>query len=182
MPSKVVLKVVERFRLKHRAQMDYGVFDFYDLGVPQRRKRLLAGTPALIARLKRMACHGRRRSARDVLPDARGTHIRTSLRWEKARLRHDRKPGQSKYVYTKSTNPLHSCVPVTGPAPTVVTSSPLNWVSLGAETEPALNPRELAALQCFPSDYWLPPTQDKARLLVGNSVPPLVAKLLMGGN
>ena len=69
-PSKVVLAVVERFRLKHRAQMDYGVFDFYDLGVPQRRKRLLAGTPALIARLKRMACHGRRRSARDVLPDA----------------------------------------------------------------------------------------------------------------
>ena len=49
-PSKVVLRVVERFRLKHRARMDYGVFDFYDLGVPQRRKRLLAGTPALIAR------------------------------------------------------------------------------------------------------------------------------------
>lgn len=181
-PSKVVLAVVERFRLKHRAQMDYGVFDFYDLGVPQRRKRLLAGTPALIARLKRMACHGRRRSARDVLPAVRGTHIRTSLRWEKARLRHDRKPGESKYVYTKCTNPLHSCVPVKGPAPTVVTSSPLNWVTLGAESQPALNSRELASLQCFPEDYWLPETQDKAKLLVGNSVPPLVARLLMGGN
>jgi site-specific DNA-cytosine methylase len=182
-PSKAVRAVVERFRLKHRATMDYGVFEFYDLGVPQRRKRLLAGSPALIARLKRLACHARRRSVRDVLgPEARGTHIRTSLRWEKKRLRHDRKPGESKYVYVKSPDPLHSCAPITGPAPTVVTTSALTWVTRDAETEPALTPRELAALQCFPADYKLPETSAReAQLIVGNSVPPLVARLMMGG-
>mgnify|MGYP006146644265 CR=1 FL=1 len=179
-PSKIVIGVVRRFRAANLAKMDYGIFDFYDLGVPQRRKRLLAGSPALIARLKRMACHARRRSVRDVLPVVRGTHIRSSLRWEAKRLRHDRKPGEARYAYIKSPNPLHSCHSTKGAAPTVVTSSPLNWVTLGAGEEPILTARELAALQCFPNDYAFPPTQALAKLLIGNSVPPLVARLLMG--
>ena len=181
-PSPTVRAVVERYRLKNRDKMDYGVFNLYDLGVPQRRKRLLAGSPALISRLKRMVSHNRRRSVRDTLPAVRGTHLRTSKRWEKARLRHDRQAGESKFVYTKATNPLHSCYTVDGPSPVVVTTGQLQWVTLGVAAQPALNVRELAALQCFPANYKLPETQDKAKLLVGNSVPPLVARLLMGAS
>ena len=177
--SPVVLAVVERVRRAHRNRMDYGIFEFRDLGVPQTRKRLLAGTPALIARLRRLQAHSRRRSVRDVLPNARGTHVRSSLRWEKARLRHRRAPGESKYVYTASSDPMHASHPVTGPAPTVVTTGPLKWVSRGVAAQPTLTVKELAALQTFPPTYELPDNQKAGQLLVGNAVPPLVARLLM---
>lgn len=183
-PSKIVLETVEEFRLKHRARMDYGVFDFYDLGVPQHRKRLLAGSPALIARLKRMRSHSRRRSVRDVLTAPRGTHIRHNLNWEKARLRHNRQPGESKYVYTKSENPMWGCFSIKGPAPTVVSSS-IYWATDGDESRTAhtaLTVEELAALQCYPDTYKFPKGKDKSQLLVGNSVPPLVARLMMGAS
>ncbi len=178
-PSPIVLEVVERARRANRSRMDYGIFEFRDLGVPQTRKRLLAGTPALIARLRRLQSHGRRRSVLDVLPAAQGTHIRSSLRWEKARLRHRRRPGESKYVYVASPDPLHACHPVTGPAPTVVTTGPLKWVRRGADAQPTLTVNELAALQTFPPTYKLPQHQKTGQLLVGNAVPPLVARLLM---
>ena len=177
--SPVVLAVVERVRLANRSKMDYGIFEFRDLGVPQTRKRLLAGTPALIARLRRLQAHSRRRSVRDVLTHARGTHVRSSLRWEKARLRHRRAPGESKYVYVASPDPMHASHPVTGPAPTVVTTGPLKWVSKGVAAQPTLTVKELAALQTFPPTYELPDHQKTGQLLVGNAVPPLVARLLM---
>lgn len=180
-PALLVLKVVRRIRSANLARMDYGVFDLEDLGVPQKRKRLIAGSPGLIARLKRLSAQSRRRSVRDVIHNARGTHVRHGKRWETARLRHMRKPGESKYVYSKSSNPLHGCLPVSGPAPTVLTTGQLNWVDKRqpeAKPQP-LNVSEIAALQTFPADFVLPQNRQDACKLVGNAVPPLVARLLM---
>ena len=178
-PSPIVLAVVERVRRANLNRMDYGIFEFRDLGVPQTRTRLIAGTPELIARLRRLLCHSRRRSVLDVLPSARGTHVRSSLRWETARLRHLRRPGESKYVYSPSPDPLHAAHPVSGPAPTVVTTGPLKWATRGVAAQPTLTVKELAALQTFPLTYTLPENQKLGQLLVGNAVPPLVAQLLM---
>ena len=178
-PSSLVLAVVERVRRKNINRVDYEIFELRDLGVAQTRKRLIAGTPELIARLRRLLCHSRRRSVLDVLPAARGTHVRSSLRWETARLRHLRRPGESKYVYIPSSDPLHASHPVSGPAPTVVTTGPLKWATRGVSAQPTLTVKELAALQTFPLTYVLPDTQRLGQLLVGNAVPPLVAQLLM---
>ena len=47
------------------------------LGVPQTRKRLIAGTPALVARLVRHVRQLHRvRSVRDVISTGRATHLR----------------------------------------------------------------------------------------------------------
>ena len=184
-PSRAVRAIVERVQSKHRQRMAHGIFQLRDLGVPQTRKRLLAGSPKLIARLKQLAAQNRHRSVLDVLPNARGTHVRSSLGWEKKALRDNRKPGESKYVYTPSADPLHACRPIDGPAPTVCTTSPLKWAgtlwNVGHKSA-SLNTREYAALQTFPNDYKLPAHARTAQLLVGNAVPPVVARLMMGGN
>ena len=177
--SPIVLAVVEKVRLANRKKMDYGVFEFRDLGVPQTRKRVIAGTPALVARLRRRMSHSRRRSIQDVLPVLRGTHVRSSLRWETARLRHKRVPGESKFVYTASADSMHAAHTVTGPAPTVVTTGPLKWATRGKKKQPTLTVQELAALQTFPSNYKLPLNQKLGQRLIGNAVPPLVARLLL---
>ena len=183
-PSRAVLEIVERVRRAHRTRVAYGVFELRDLGVPQTRRRLLAGSPALIARLKRLVSRSRRRSVRDALPAARGTHVRNSLRWETKRLRANRQPGESKYVYTPSADPLHACHPIDGPAPTVCTTGPLMWAGTrldGGRRSACLTTREYAALQTFPPKYKLPRNAALAHRLVGNAVPPLVARLMMGG-
>lgn len=45
-----------------------------------------------------------------------------------------------------------------------------------------LTPRELALAQGFPRKYWLPPTKDKAVAKIGNSVCPIIPKLLVEKN
>ena len=52
-PAECVLKVVKKFKRRHPGKLDYCVVNCYDLGVPQTRKRLIAGTPELIDRLRR---------------------------------------------------------------------------------------------------------------------------------
>lgn len=183
-PARPVLEIVERVRRAHRARMDYGVFNLYDLGVPQRRKRLIAGSPALVARLKRLVCHSRRRSVRDVLPQVRGTHIRSAKRWLRKDLRPNRQPGESKYVYTKTTDPFFDSHSVDGPGPVVTCNGSMQWVDKNLPKTQVLQQLyvgEFKALQTFPESYRLPRDRKEAYRLLGNAVPPLVARLMMGG-
>ena len=70
-PAECVLKVVKKFKRRHPGKLDYCVVNCYDLGVPQTRKRLIAGTPALIDRLRRRRAV--RKSVADVIARA-GRH------------------------------------------------------------------------------------------------------------
>ena len=54
--------------------VDFDVFDFYHRGVPQHRRRLIAGSPEIVARLRRAPCV--HRSVCDVIAEPRGTHVR----------------------------------------------------------------------------------------------------------
>lgn len=179
-PSPRVVAIVEAFRRRHHRRMAYGVFEMRDLGVPQTRRRLIAGSPALIARLRRTSSAARRRSVRSVLAlPATAKYVQSSKRWAVKRLRHARKPGESKYLYVRG-GPLDACHSVDGPAPTVVTTSPLRWMDADGRPLRQLRVEELAALQTFPSDYQFAcSTQNRKQLLIGNAVPPLVATLLM---
>lgn len=180
-PAQKILDIVEEFRRANRSAMDFGVFRFNLLGVPQTRRRLIAGSPSLIAKLKRLCGVHRCRSVRDVLPHVRETHIKKSKVWVKARLRHIRNDGDTKYVTVRGTSPLFSCHSVAGPAPTVLTTGDLKWVNVA---EPRDGPRrlsisELARLQTFPASFKWPHSRPLACKLIGNAVPPLVAQLLM---
>ncbi len=161
-PSPEVVAVLERAQRQWPGRVAWARFDLSLLGVPQTRRRLLAGTPRLIARLQRLESKTRRRTARSVLPRPRGTHVRHG--WAPRR--------------TWSA----SCAPLDGLVHTVRGRHAHCWVTLRdgeAVDHCVMWPSELAALQTFPKGYKLPLRKFDAYLQVGNAVPPLVAKLLL---
>ena len=181
-----LVAIVERVRKRHPRRMAYHVFDLARLGVPQSRTRLIAGTPALVARLVRLCGDERVRAVRDVVDTGRATHLRLSKNWEVQRLRHIRKPGQPKYVYhapplTANSNRVR---PVSQPAPTVTCSGDLRWVfwdAQGAVHQKRMRVAHAAALQTFPPSYLWPEGVNVAFRQIGNALPPLAAELLLRG-
>ena len=179
--SESVVAIVERVRAEFPKRVAFAKFDLRDLGVPQTRTRLIAGTPELIARLMRLRSRARRRGVRDVVAP-RGTHLRNSNYWDRKTLRPNRQPGDSKYIYNRATGLSHSS-PISEPGPTVVTTGQLYWLDAAdhGAVWTKIDVPELAALQTFPPRYKFPKARRVARRLIGNAVPPLVATLLLGG-
>jgi DNA (cytosine-5)-methyltransferase 1 len=175
-----VLQIVERIRAQNPNAMAYGVFRFEELGVPQTRKRLIAGSPNLVAKLLRLRSKHNKRSAADVLQVGRATHIRNAKAWTWTAKRFD---GERVYSIFTGRAPENSCtISVSLPAPTVLTSCYLRWV-WWVDGEPVyqqLSISDCKTLQTFPDDYHFPQKSNAAKRLIGNALPPLVAKLLMG--
>lgn len=174
-----VIRIVERARARHPRRVAYAKLDLSLLGVPQKRVRLIAGPPPLVARLLRLCSASKMRSVRSVISYPRGTHIRNGLGWKrKYRGRGNR------WCYVKA-GWGDNCSPIDGPSPTVLSDRGLNWVthtSTGVHaSHPRLVAREYAALQTFRCTYRWPDTQQLALKQIGNAVPPLVAQLLMQG-
>ncbi len=180
--SQPVIAIVERFRMENQAAVDWGVFRMELLGVPQTRRRLIAGSKELISNLKRMESSLPRRSVRDAIPRCRGTHIRNAKAWVKQREVPTRDGKKIVYEKAKWTD---CCQPVSGPAPTILAHRNLTWVTMTnseeVETHTGLSLEEAAALQTFPPRYKLPTSSTLGIRLVGNAVPPRVAALLLGG-
>jgi hypothetical protein len=179
--STEVLSALKRARRAHPGRVAWARLNFVDLGVPQHRVRLIAGTPRLVARLQRCCARSRRRTIRDVLPKARGTHVRYGQSHKGSWLRPNRQPGETKYVTVKSKW-SDNCRSIDEPAPTVRGRHAHTWVVQRdgkAVSHTVLRPSELAVLQTFPSDYKLPVRKFDAYQQIGNAVPPLVARLLL---
>jgi len=175
-PAPEIMELMERVRSNNHARMAFGIFDFSKLGVPQTRKRLIAGSPRLIARLMRATEEQPRRNVRSVISKPRGTHIRNGKSWS------ERRKVNNKWVYTPATwNDF--CHSVDGLAPTVLGQRPLDWVrpSGTGGWHDRFTVSELAALQTFPSTYRWPNTKSRACPQIGNAVPPRVAQLLLEG-
>ena len=178
-----VIEIVEAMRLKHRGKLDYGVFDLSLLGVPQKRVRLLAGTPWMIRRLKRISGAHRRRSVADVIGDCPGTHLRCSKNHVGRRRNFHAKGDEARWVYEKAGK-WDGAKRVTELAPTVVCSGDLRWIwrdASGVSHCKIINMKHYAALQTYPPHYRFHSLTSIARRHIGNSVPPLVATLLMRG-
>ncbi len=77
-PNQKVLALFERLRRAHPKKFGYAVIDFWELGVPQHRKRVIAGTPELVAGLLRRRGERRGAAVVDWIPRPRGTHTRDS--------------------------------------------------------------------------------------------------------
>lgn len=180
-PSPEVVEIVERVRLAHPERVAWIRVDMSLLGVPQVRKRLIAGTPRLVARLERLCSAARRRTVRATLTTLRGTHLHHGRSWRTCRLRLNRKPGETKYVLTKAQW-SDNCIAIDKPGPTVRARHVPTWVTVvdgKAVDHSVMYPNELAALQTFPVGYKLPERKFDAYMQVGNAVPPLVARLLL---
>ena len=144
----------------------FEVFDMSFFDVPQTRKRLLASSHEVLARLRTVRDSGRpKRCVRDAIRKCRGTHI---------------KNGQRTYV---TRHGVRTRIPLTREHPNYSRSgpghvhgysvSPLRWVSDDDECRHVvMTPRELACLQTFPDTYTLDARKTFARRHVGNALPP----------
>lgn len=178
-PSKRIIALVERAKRQHPGRVEYAVVDFVDLGLPQSRKRLIAGSPHLIAKLGRHVDPVRRASIAEAIAAPRGTHVRNGC-YSKSCKQY----GLSKRKGRKRSGWGEHLRSVREPSFTVLANRGLNWITRTAtgikKKHPRLNTREYAALQSFPDDYHWPEGANLGMRQVGNSVPPLVASLLMG--
>jgi DNA (cytosine-5)-methyltransferase 1 len=155
-----------------REGVDFAVLDFVRLGLPQRRRRLVAGTPALVtALLRRAADAAPQRGVADVIPHCRGTHVRNRHAHHAVRL-----GGVTTYEPVRDDQ---SARPVAEPAYCVTGTSALKWWTPGDARCRVMTPAELAALQGFPPEYVHDPVRRRARLQIGNAFPPPVAALLL---
>ena len=175
--TPVVLRYLETLKAAkapHRNRFAYAVVNFYDSGVPQERRRVIAGSPDLVARLLRLPRW--HRCVEDVIVAPRGTHLRNRMRWSCPR----RDPtGEKRWVYKEYTDD-DSCVPITGPAPTVVAYHPLRWTRPKRNFKPVpLTHTELARLQCFPLGYEVGEHTQTAIRCIGNALPPIVMRQLL---
>ena len=175
-----VLAVVERKRLANPSRLAYAVFHFEELGVPQTRARVIAGSPPLIAKLLRAREEQPRRCVSDVIPNPRGTHVRGGSTGVGQKRKRHAGPSEAKYTY-KRAGWNDRCRPIAEPAFTVVGRHAHTWV-IPSGTEgwhSVMTPRELGLLQTFPEDYKWPLNKFQAYLQIGNAVPPLVAELML---
>lgn len=170
-PASGVIQIVERVRREHPSLLAYTVIDMAHFGVPQHRKRLIAGSPSIVAWLKRAQSPTNIRSVQDVICKPRGTHIRNSKSWCKRTA----SGGYQKAALCANARPICK------PAYTVVTNGDMRWGTPADKHAKwhRLTVREKAMLQTFPSNYRLPMGRVRACRQIGNAVPPLLAKVIM---
>jgi DNA (cytosine-5)-methyltransferase 1 len=172
--SRDVLEIVEGVRTRNPTRVAYAVVNFVRLGVPQNRKRVIAGSPALVGNLLRQAEQQPRRSVRDVVAVPRGTHVRSSISW----IRKRRVGTRWTYLAASVNDFCHS---IDGPSPTLCGQTSQKWVNPRKNDGwfNVLTPAEMAAIQTFPSTYQLPHKKSVATKQIVNAVPPLVAELML---
>lgn len=170
---KVISILEEKKKIAPRV-VDFDVFNLSMLGVPQTRRRVIAGTPRIIAKLRRQCMVKRPNRVCDFILNCKGTHIRHAKNWKKSTVCED---GTIKYEKATWTDLL---TPITKPSPTVVASRSLSWVSVkeGRAEHCTLSKSDFAALQTFPKGYKLPESKAVALRMIGNAVPPFVAELM----
>ena len=162
--TKATIELLEAFRSAHRQKVAYAIVQCNDHGLPTTRRRLIAGSPRVIAAFRRLP-HAHR-TVRDVIPTPRGTHTRGSVVWA----------GHKEYKHYGPNDALHS---IDKPAPCITARHTLFWATpkLGNPLV-KMTPRETAIVQTFPEDYALDTSISRAIRQLGNSFPPSVAERL----
>ena len=180
--SKLVIQLLDYYRSQHPNRVSYCVFDFSNLGVPQTRRRIIAGSPHVVAGLMRMRRTTNLVGIRDVIPEPRGDYIRDASYTGKKREKRAFSAGPPGIVKQRGTWADH-CRSIEKPCYTILANRGYTWVTFNGEGKPCdhsrLDPDEYAAIQTFPPGYKWPPNRAFAQKVIGNAVPPLIARLIM---
>ena len=168
-PTKAVRDVMEELKSELRGKVAYVVLDLSSVGIPQQRKRLIAGPPSFIAAVQRIE---RTTNGVDKFVSPRGTHTRSNA-W---------RSGPKVLAFSGETRRLYGdgegARPVSLPALTTTASHSLRWWTAG-QRESLFTVREAALLQTFPPTYKLPSKRALGIRLVGNAVPPHAMRQLL---
>jgi len=174
-PNVQLLELLATYKQRNKTKLDYDVFRFEELGVPQKRRRLIAGSPCVVARLRRAVGASKKRAVTDVVESPKGTHIRNCTSTMSTKV-----DASGKKYFVKAEK-YELCAPVGGPSHTIIAHSALRWAtpSLG-EDHPftRLTARESALIQGFSPHYDIgdgcAALERRALRGVGNAVPPVV--------
>jgi DNA (cytosine-5)-methyltransferase 1 len=168
--NKAVRHILADMQRRRPLLCDWDHFDAADFGVPQHRKRIIAGTPWLIQNLRESRCASSEwRGVSAVIHNPPRPFIRNSLY-----SRPDPATGEKKCV--RLDEQLRS---VDVPAFTMLASGHAKWCDQDGTVLRHLFASEKALIQSFPSTYTLPSAKTVAKMGVGNAVPPALAEVLM---
>ena len=166
--SKIV-KRLEELKKKHPLKVDFVVVDAVNFEVPQHRRRLIAGSPFLIANLRSFRSKKRKLCVRDVFPTPPRNFIRNSLY-----SRPD--PLTKESVAVPLKDKIRS---VDKPCFTILATGHAKWADQEGVVLRHLKGHEKALLQTIPADYILPSNKMLVLVGVGNAVPPRLVEILM---
>lgn len=178
-----VIAELERCRKARPGLYDYQVVLMSHYGVPQDRKRVIAGTPWLISRMRDRAEPLLVRRVLDALPHPPVGSV--GIKGRRTTLGREAHKGWAKAfqlprnVVSKEMRMKRGGL--RKPAPTVIAGAPHRWVDVHGNTIKCLSVPEHAALQTFRSQYHVPCPYGEALRLVGNAIPPLFVQHLMTG-
>lgn len=168
-PHEAVREKLKALKRKHPMKVDWIVIDAVDYEVPQHRKRVVAGSPCIIANLRSFRSKKRKLTVRDAMPDAPRPFLRNSLY---SRPHH----------VTRETIPVplkDKLRSIDKPSFTMLSNGHAKWASADGTVLRHLKGDEKALIQTFPPSYKLPWSNTEALLGVGNAVPPRLAEILM---
>ena len=160
---------LEELKSKKPMVFDWIVVDTVNYEVAQNRKRIIAGSPFLIANLRNFKSKKRRMCVRDVIPEPPMPFIRNNLY-----SRPDEKTHEMKAVPLKDQ--LRS---VEEPSYTILATGHKRWSDAKGNVLRHLTGAEGAIIQSFPEDYNLPWSPTHALVGVGNAIPPRLVEILM---
>ena len=179
--NPVLIEYFEELRSTEPDFLDFSVFNMYEFNICQKRKRLIAGSPHLIRRLRDRRDPTAHARVCDVCPDRPDDAIGirgNSFTVGRRNAERNRK-GLQGARHQRTAEQRVKPGGLSGPAPCVCSGGNLTWTREGGEVVRSLNVRELSNLQSFPSTYEWPSRLTHAQPLIGNAVPPLFARQMM---
>ena len=158
--TPTVRELLDEFALRAPDLVSYTTVDAGELGAPTTRRRLIAGPPAMIERLREIPVH--RVSVAEAFAAA-GVNL----------------PAQYIKNSTRSRDGSACIRSVSSQAHTQTASHPLTWCRADGRTVRCLTVEETAIIQGFPQKWMLPRGSRAGIRALGNAVAPPVARAVM---
>lgn len=176
-----VLRLIEKFRLKHPKRCNYAVFEFCDFGLPQKRRRVIAGSLDVIQRLMVAREESQPVSVAQSLSPCPAMYVWNKT--NKSGIRHKLSKNKKFLEKVNVINyPLTGCFSIHGPSPTICAGVPMHWANVQNGRRIlicTMKPHEMLILQGFPKDFKLPLKRRLCTKIIGNALPPIVAKYIL---
>ena len=166
---KSVRLQLDDFKTRHPTLCDYAILDCVNYEVPQNRRRIIAGSPFLIRRVRNFRSRRPVLCVKDAISKPPRLFIRNSLY-----KRPDPVTGENVAVPLK-----HQLRSVSLPSYTILASGHKKWCDCNGLVLRHLNSHEAAALQTFPPGFKLLHSNAMSLIGVGNAIPPRFARILM---
>mgnify|MGYP001297918975 CR=1 FL=1 len=165
--SADVYAVLESYKQAFPDQVDFHRVNTAYYGLPQERTRVLAGSPFLIQRLRRLENRYKIVPVSSVITCPPGWLLHNNC------LNVEGSKGPDANITSVLTRSVNK------PSYTIMASHPPSWYSQNGERGARLTPKETAAIQTFPKNYHFPENKTLAQHLIGNAVPPVLSEVLL---